>query len=139
MLKVVNLVKVFSVFIFLGTLSLVYAYMPIMVKLDEEGMAELHKENFFYGSVGAFIVINVLILIIQNIINKKAIDEFLKAWIGGFTFVFNFYLALIIGFLGVLNNPAHIPASNYYYLNWIGPFLIFVWLGVLIFLVLKRK
>ncbi|MEQ8551487.1 MAG: hypothetical protein RLQ12_16025 [Cyclobacteriaceae bacterium] len=139
MLKVVNLVKVFSVLIFLGTLSLVYAYMPIMVKLDEEGMTEIHKENFFYGSVGVFIVVNVLILIIQNMINKKAIDEFLKAWVGGFTFVFNLYLAFIIGFLGVLNNPTHIPASSYYYLNWLGPIMVLVWLIGLIFLVLKRK
>ncbi|MBV6640398.1 MAG: hypothetical protein KI791_06760 [Cyclobacteriaceae bacterium] len=139
MLKAVKLIKVFSVLIFLGTLSLVYAYMPIMVKLDEEGMAEINKENFFYSAVGIFIAVNVLILVIQNIINKKAIDEFLKAWIGGFTFIFNLYLSLIIGFLGVLNNPAHIPASNYYYLNWLGPILILGWLVGLIFLVLKRK
>ncbi len=139
MLKVVNLIKVFSAFIFLGILTLVYAYMPIMVKLDEDGAVQVHKENFFYGSIGTFLVVNVLLLVIQNILNKQLINEFLKAWVGGFTFVLNLYFTFIVGFLGVLNNPTHIPASNYYYLNWLGPILIFAWVAGLIFLVLKKK
>ncbi len=139
MLRVINLIKIFSAFIFLGTLSLVYAYMPIMVSLDEEGVAQVHKENFFYSSIVAFVVANLLILFIQKIINQKTISEELKAWVGGFTFVFNLYLSFIVGFLGVINNPTHIPASNYFYLNWLGPILIFAWTIGLIFLVLKRK
>lgn len=139
MLKVVNLVKVFSAIIFLGTLSWVYAYMPIMVKMDEEGVTQVHKENFFYGGIILFVVINAIILFIQNILNKRVSSELLKSWVGGFTFVFNLYLSFIIGFLGVLNNATHIPPSNYYYLNYLGPILILAWLIVLIFLVLKNK
>ncbi|XOV94745.1 MAG: hypothetical protein ACFHWX_08575 [Bacteroidota bacterium] len=139
MLKVVNLVKVFSAFIFLGTLSLVYAYMPIMVDMDEEGVTQIHKENFFYGAIITFVLVNAIILFIQNILNKRVQSELLKSWVGGFTFVFNLYLSFIVGFLGVLNNAAHIPPSNYYYLNYLGPILIFAWLIVLIFLVLKNK
>lgn len=138
MLRVVNLVKVFSVFIFLGTLSLVYAFMPIMVKLDEEGTLEIQKENFFYGSIAVFVMVNVLTLVIQNILNEKLSSEMLKSWIGGFTFVINLYLSFLIGFLGVLNNPADIPAANYFYLNWLGPILFLFWIFGLIFLVLKK-
>lgn len=139
MLRVINLVKVLSAFIFLGTLSLVYAYMPIMVKLDEEGSAQVHKENFFYFSTAVFISVNLVVLVIQKILNQRPFTEMLKVWMGGFTFVINLYLAFIIGFMGVINNAAHIPASNYFYLNWLGPILLLAWLSGLIFLVVKKK
>ncbi len=139
MLKVVNLVKIFSVFIFLGTLTLIYAYMPIMVKLAEEGELEIQKENFFYASIGIFVVVNLAILVIQNILNAKLSSEVLKSWIGGFTFVFNLYLSFLVGYMGVFNNLSHISANSYFYLNWLGPILLLLWLIGLIFLILKRK
>tara|TARA_B100000609_G_scaffold188723_1_gene175132 strand:+ start:382 stop:801 length:420 start_codon:yes stop_codon:yes gene_type:complete len=139
MLKVVNLTKFFSGILFLFILLLVYAYMPIMVKLDPEATTQVHKENFFYFGLALFTALNTLILFAQSMINKRLKGEVLQSWIGGFTFVFNLYLTFLIGFLGVLNNPSHIEASSYAYLNWLGPFMIFSWFIGLIFILLKKK
>ena len=54
-------------------------------------------------------------------------------------FILNIYLTLLAGFIGVWNNSSHISPSNYSYLNFLGPGLLIIWLGGLIFLVVKKK
>ncbi len=140
MLKAVNILKVLSVVLFLGTLLIVYAYAPVMVKLRPETTElQLHKESFFYFFIAVFVIINIALLAFEKLYEKSIQKTEVKAWVRGFTFILNFYFALITGFIGVINNTQHLKLSGFAYLNYIGPFLIFSWIIGLIYLVVNRS
>jgi len=139
MLRVLNFVKAISAFIFLGILLLVYAYLPVMVDISpDESLAKVHKEDFFYYSIVVFLVINLFLFVIQKMIEPLIKSEEVKAWLRGFTFVINFYLTCLIGFVGVINNQGSVSTSGYMYLNFIGPILIIAWI-VGLFVVIRSK
>ena len=41
--------------------------------------------------------------------------------------IINIYISLLVGFVGVINNPNHVSALDYSYLNFFGPVLLVVW------------
>lgn len=139
MLRAVNLLKVLSILIFLGALILVYAYAPVMVQLrPESNELQLHRESFFYFSIGFFVIINVALLAFEKLYEPFIPKLEVKAWVRGFTFVLNFYLALLVGFIGVLNNTQHLSLYGFSYLNYFGPILIFSWIIGLFFLIYRK-
>lgn len=140
MLRALNLLKLFSIFLFLIILLLVYAYLPIIVNLRPGSTdIQLHKETFFYATIAFFVVVNVVLLAFQKLYENKIRKEDVKAWVRGLTFVINLYITFMIGFIGVINNTAHIKAEGFAYLNYLGPFLVFSWIVGLIYLVQKRS
>lgn len=139
MLKVVNFLKVLSIILFLGILLLVYAYLPVMANLTLEGTdLQLRKEDFFYFGIGVFTVVNLFFLGFQKMYEPLLSRLLVKAWVRGLSFVVNIYLTLIIGFIGVINNTAHLNPSGFSYLNYLGPFLIFSWVVGLIYVIRKK-
>ena len=138
MLKSVNLLKGLSILIFLGTLVLVYAYAPVMIKLEISSGLELHRESFFYFSMAFVLVVNLALLGFERMFEPRIHSEPLKAWVRGLTFVINFYFALIIAFVGVINNPQHLSVAGFSYLNYIGPVLIATWILGLAYLIYKK-
>ncbi len=139
MLKVVNFLKVLSILLFLGILLLVYAYLPVMVRLSIESTElQLQKEDFFYFGIGVFVVVNLFFLGFQKLYETHLKRLEVRAWVRGLSFVMNIYLTLLVGFIGVINNTTHLDPAGFSYLNYLGPFLIFVWVIGLIFL-LKKK
>jgi len=136
--KAVRVLNRLSTVLFIAILLLVYAYLPIQVDLNLEEIGSVHKQRFFYYSLVAFVVINLLLRVILNM-GFKNVNDLVGAWLMGLIFVLNFYLTLIIGFIGVLNNATHISPSNYAYLNFLGPIFIVIWLGGLIFLALRKS
>ncbi len=140
MLRVVNFLKFLSIALFLGILLLVYAYLPVMVKLSlEEQSLQLHKEHFFYYAIGVFVVINIFLLFIQQKTEPLIPTLYAQAWARAAAFVINIYVTLLIGFIGVINNTNHLDPSSFSYLNYMGPIIIFSWLVGLIYLLMKRS
>lgn len=140
MLKVVNFVKLLSIILFLGILLLVYAYLPIMVQLDpEQTISPIQKESFFYAFVAAFVVVNLVFIGFQRLFEKQVDSIALKAWVRGLAFVVNLYFTFIVGFIGVINNQQHVSAEGFAYLNYLGPFLLVVWLIGLVYMVLAKR
>lgn len=139
MVKAVRLLIIFSFLFFLGILLLVYAFLPIMVRLDFEGIVQLHKEQFFYYTFSGFMAANLLALAVRRLSARFLKQEEVLAWANSFAFVFNVSVTLLIGFIGVLNNPAHIKPTSYSYLNYLSPILIFVWFVGLIFLFIRNR
>lgn len=140
MLKVVNFLKFLSILLFLGILLLVYAYLPVMVNLTlDNSDLQLRKEDFFYFGIGVFVVVNLFFLGFQKLYESHISKLEVKAWVRGLSFVVNIYLTLIVGFIGVINNTAHLDPSGFAYLNYLGPFLIFIWVVGLIYLAKKKS
>ena len=108
-----------------------------MVDLNVEGLNDLHKQTFFYYVFGSFVIINIVLRIAGGV--RQNMSEDLNAWVRAIIFIINFYLATIIGFVGVMNNTNHINPSSYEYLNYLGPVFLVIWIIGVIFFIAKRK
>ncbi|MEP5612072.1 MAG: hypothetical protein ABJP45_07465 [Cyclobacteriaceae bacterium] len=138
MIKAVKVLNVTSVLFFTVVLLLIYGYLPISVDVNIDGIGNLHKHRFFYYSLSAFLGINIILRLILNFGFKSA-SEKVFAWMTSLIFILNLYLTFIVGFVGVWNNSSSISASSYAYLNYLGPLFVLVWVGGLIFLVVKKQ
>ena len=138
MIKAAKVLNIVSVFLFTAILLLVYAYLPISVDLNVDGISNLHKHRFFYYALLTFTGINLVLRVILHY-GFRSLNENLRAWTQSLIFIMNVYLTFLIGFLGVLNNSTHISPHNYSYLNFLGPVLLIIWVGGLIFLVFKKS
>lgn len=138
MIKAVKVLNAGSTFLFVAILLLIYAYLPISVDLNVSRVSNIHKQHFFYYTVSAFLGMNVLLRIILRF-GFPTIGQELLGWMTALIFILNVYLTFLVGFIGVWNNATHIGPSNYSYLNLLGPLLLLIWVGGLIFLVVKNK
>ena len=129
MVKAVGIIRFLSIVLFLGILALVYAYLPVMVSLIPDNGYTLQRESFFYYVVAIFVVVNILLSVLTKSLQPQfqKWDADFEAWFKMLTPVVNIYIVLLVGFIGVINNPTHISASSYAYLNFLGPILVLVW------------
>ncbi len=143
MLKAVNFVRLLSIAFFLGTLSIVYAYLDPVVSFSvETDMPTMHRTYFFYLGAFIFLVINIALWLLIKIMSPKIAQRFglLSAgWVAVLPVVVNFYICFLIGFLGVLNNASSLQLSNYAYLNYLGPILLIIWTGLAIYFMSTKK
>ena len=143
MLRAVNFVRLLSIVIFLGTLSLVYAYLDPVVSFSlEDATPTLHRTDFFYLGALIFLVINVFLWLLIKIVAPKIAQRFgiLSAgWFAALPVVVNFYICFLIGFLGALNNTSSLQLSSYAYLNYLGPILLMIWMGLAIFMMVTDQ
>ncbi|MEM6831488.1 MAG: hypothetical protein AAF551_13340, partial [Bacteroidota bacterium] len=89
-------------------------------------------------SLGTFILVNILLRLVLGY-GLRSLNLSIRSWMMGLIFLLNFYITLIIGFIGVLNNSTHVSPSSYAYLNFLGPILLIGWMIGLIFLVFKKS
>ena len=137
MLKAVNFVRLLSIVIFLGTLSIVYAYLDPVVSFSlETDMPTMHRTYFFYLSSLIFLVINIFFWLLIKILSPKIAQRFgllTAGWVAALPVVVNFYICFLMGFVAVLNNASSLQLSNYAYLNYLGPILLMIWMIVYLF------
>ncbi|MEO9474534.1 MAG: hypothetical protein ABJG41_03345 [Cyclobacteriaceae bacterium] len=140
MVKAVNILKIISALCFLSTLLYVYSSLPVMVNLNPDIFDfSVHREYLFYGLLTGFVVISIFFFALEKMLLPVIKFEELAAWVKGLSPVVNLYLCFLIGYLAVINNPGHFQSGSYGYLTYLGPILIAVWLGGLIFLISKSK
>ncbi len=141
MIKVVGIVKFLSIVLFLGILGLSYAYLPVKTAvLPDSRDILIDRGTFFYMAAGFFTFVNIIFSYLSRTLWKKmSAGPSVQAWLLLLTPVVNIYLAMLVGFVAVLNNPIDIPPASYSYLNYLGPILIMAWLVGLIVVFLKRR
>lgn len=129
--------------LYLLALGLVYAYLPVMVKVfpGDQGML-IHREYFFYYTVALFLIINLFTWGLKRLTNPLLMlkrGELVTAWFNVIAPIINIYLSMLLGYIGVINNPLHVSAQGFAYLNYIGPFLILAWIIVFFYLLSTKK
>ena len=143
MIKMVNFIRILSITLYLGVLGLVYAYLPVMVRtLPQDDTILVHREYFFYYAIGVFAIVNLFTWILIRMINPLIMlkrGEMATAWFNTIASVINIYLALVLGFIGVLNNPLHVSASGFAYLNYLGPVMLIIWMVGFFYLSVNKK
>ncbi len=147
----------FSIFLFLGVLLWVYAYLPnnVGIHADSRGAADefLSKESLFYMLLGLFLLINVAFYALYKLIHlqylktlnphdlesKRSKKQDLADWLLGFAGVLNIFLILTMAYLGIFNNQEGVTISHYAPVVYAGPVLIGIMLLLLIFIFVKKR
>ena len=131
MVKAVGIVRFLSFALFLGAMGLVYAYLSPKVELGMGPKAwVVNKETFFYTALATFIIVNIVLRILTQYMKNslaQSWEDKTLAWFLAIVPIVNIYVSLLVGFVGVLNNPTHVSTTSYAYLNFFGPALLFVW------------
>lgn len=131
MVKAVGIIRFLSYALFLGATGLVYAYLSPQVELGMGPKAwVVSKDTFFYSILATFVVINIVLRVLSQNMKKgpgQSWEAKTLAWFLAIVPVINIYISLLIGFVGVINNPNHVSTSSYSYLNFFGPVLLVVW------------
>lgn len=138
MIKAIKVLNAVSVLLFSVVLLGTYAYLPVMVDVQIDGVGDIHKQTLFYYFFAAFVVINILLRVGLSFFSSGRSEDWV-AWIRTIIFVVNFYLSAIFGFIGVSNNTTSVSPEDFAYLNYLGPVFLGVWLVGLIFFLLKKK
>ena len=143
MIKIVGIIRALSIVLFLITLGLVYAYLPVTVKvLPNQVDLMLHTSSVFYYAVAFFVVINLftwrLVRLTNPLLLLKRVDV-VTAWFNALVPILNVYFSMIIAYMGVLNNPLSVSAQGFAYLNYIGPVLLLIWLVMFFYLSVNKK
>ena len=131
MIKAVGIVRFLSLVLFLGGTGLVYAYLSPQVELSMGAEAwVVTRDTFFYVALGTFVLINIALRVLSQNVRKNLGRDWQDktlAWFLAIVPIVNIYITLLIGFVGVINNPTHVSTTSFAYLNFFGPLLILVW------------
>lgn len=142
--------------LFLGVLLWEYSYLPITVGVlpGEDGQTAvfISRENFFYIALAVFSFTNALLfglrkLILQNMEQKRikesagrtALKQDLSDWMLGFAASLNLFFMLGLIYLGVYNNSDGINLAHYGPVVYGGPVLVVILLGILFYILLKKR
>jgi hypothetical protein len=110
----------------------------------------ISKETFFYSTVIIFMAVNLIFIAVSNLINMLPVAEgsflnnqtfkdYMVGWTRGLGVMINLFFMAAISFLGFLNNADYYNVSNFSLFAYIGQFLIFIWIMLFFFLLIKRK
>lgn len=131
MVKAVGIVRFLSYAFFLGAIGLVYSYLAPQVELGMGPKAwVVSKDAFFYTILGIFVGVNIILRVVTNNLKNgiaRSWEAKTLAWFLAIVPVINIYISLLVGFVGVINNPTHVSTTSYSYLNFFGPLLLVVW------------
>ncbi|MDW3192114.1 MAG: hypothetical protein R8G66_07110 [Cytophagales bacterium] len=131
MVKAVGIIRFLSFALFLIAMGLVYSYLSPQVELAMGPKAwVVSKDTFFYGILGIFVGVNVVLRVLSQNMKKgigQSWDDKTLAWFLAIVPIINIYISLLVGFVGVINNPTHVSTSSYSYLIFFGPVLLVVW------------
>jgi len=118
------------VIIFLIILLSAYAYLPENTSLYIDDIV-VSKAVFFYSTLIIFCLINFLFSTLGWLYKKAKTNDLKKTnireWLLSLPVPINFYLIFIVAYIGVINNSQSTDADSYFYLLYLGPVLVVVW------------
>ncbi len=154
MVKLVNLTRVVTSILLILVLLFVYSNLPNRVGIlyNSAGQVDwyLDKNQFFYASLILFLSLNLMTVLFTKIFqflpirpgrfffsNELFKDNF-TAWLSALAPVMNLFFVFMVAFVGIYNNGDVDLINSYSYLAYLGQFLVFIWLLVLIYILLKK-
>lgn len=152
--KIFKLLSRITVFIFLGILLYVYAFLPEVVSLylnkSASGVLEIGKELFFYVSLGVFIVSTLILSYLKKSLSLIPVNtsystmsvakkSHLRTWANSLSVVFNLFFIFTVSFVGLFHNDEHFNISYFAVIIYIGPFLMLASIFYLIYIFVSKK
>lgn len=156
MQRLVKFTWFITTLLFLVVLLWEYSYLPQTVEVlggaERETYGTLSRENFFYIVLAVFAFSNAMLfalrkLILMNIDQKEkresagkvSLKKDISDWLLGFAGSLNVFLILALIYIGFYNNPSGVNFSHYSPLVYGGPVLMLILVGILIYILLKKR
>lgn len=145
----------FSVMVFLFALLYFYAALPEQIgfRLEDQGvlLRDYAKSTFFYGFALIFLALNLVTVYTPKTLETKTnlklhrlfpigdpFRDYILAWFYSFGGWVNLSLSLAAVFVHAINNQDIIDASAYNFWYFLMPVVLFIWVGALFVLLLKK-
>lgn len=138
MFNALKVVRIITILFFLGILSFSYAYLPLTLDLNLEGIGRIGRGLYFYTAVGSLIVLNLITYFLRFYVEKIDARRGLKVTMHALAPVLFFSLTLLIGYVTVINNEQDVNPSLFYYLNYLSMGVIVAWILSLIYVLVKK-
>lgn len=156
MRRLIKFTWILTTLSFLGVLLWEYSYLPLNVGVLAGSKGEIttfiSREKFFYIVLAIFAFSNGVLyslrrLIILNITAsgkslpaaKESLQNDLADWMLGFAASLNVFFIFALIYLGFFNNSSGVNLAHYGPFVYGGPVLIGILLGILIYLLLKKR
>lgn len=154
MLRIAIFARVLTIILFLGVLLFVYAYLPeqVGVSADEydKPNAFIGRELFFYSFLVVFSLVNLIFVLAGKLLGSLAVGEKsffaskgfkdrMTTWLIGLGVVINIFIIITVAFLGLFNNADYYHISQFSMLAYLGQAIIFIWIVLFFYLLIKRK
>lgn len=131
MSKVLKVIKFFTMIIFLIIILTVYAKLPENTLLYVNDLMTT-RETFFYVTLILFFLINFLFSALGWLYNKSKTNDpkkqNLRDWLISLPVAINFYVIFMVAYIGEINDLASGGSESYFYLLYLGPLLIVIWI-----------
>ena len=138
MIQAIKVVRLILTFFFFGVLLFTYAYFPLTIDVNIDGMGRIDRDYFFYATVGLYLVINLITYFFRYYSDRNEMPEKRRFWIHALAPVLYFSMSVLIGYLTVVNNSNDLDASDFNYLNYLSVFLVGGWVLSFLFVLIKK-
>jgi hypothetical protein len=152
--KLVGFIRTASYLIFLGALIWAYASMAadVTYRFDGDGSAMeiMNKNNFFFASIGIFLITNIICVFFLNTLKKikstedgqgmrnRSLKLDVITWVKGFAAILNIMFTTFVFFLGFMNmNELKMNILGFYI--YVGPILLIFWFFYLVKIVSTKR
>lgn len=140
MKNILSALRILGFTFFLASLVLSYSYMPDQVEAfsTEEGVQTISRADFFYLSIGLFMLINIMFTAFAALTDKAPFrtggffksaeqKQAFSTWVKIENMLINVLMAACIIFLGIFNNPESLSPSGFVWLVYISIGLLALW------------
>jgi len=131
--------RIITSIFFVGVLLLAYAYLPLTLDLNWEGFGRVDRSSFFYIALGTFITLNLITYFFRWHSNQSGLLPRTRLMIHLLPSVLFFALALLVGYVAVLNNAADVSPQDYNYLNFVSIILLMTWVVVFFYFFIRKQ
>ncbi|MFZ6011026.1 MAG: hypothetical protein ACOYXT_11835 [Bacteroidota bacterium] len=125
-LKLLRSIWVFSVLTVLAGLLYVYAGLPEVVVVQEDGSGQISidREAFFYVFLGIAVIVNVLVYVVAKFFAKE--EEF-RAWFHGLIVTVNVFLIIALNLVSLYNSTEKFRYESIGFILYGSIILMIVW------------
>lgn len=125
-----------TIVLYLGAILIVYAFMPDPCGLlfDEHGKIyySLSRNIFFYTSIFAFLLIQILMTAIEKSYFMKSHNDAkfirIKIWYKGLRLAVNIFLILMLVFIGLANNAVNFSFESIHNIPYFASGIVLIWM-----------
>lgn len=116
----------FSVLVVLIALLYVYASLPAVVVIQQQGAAQvsIDREIFFYGLLIVIAFINVMVFIVAKVFKQ---NEKFRSWFCGQIITLNIFFVIAMSFISLLNSNESYDYSRIGFVIYGSVGLVVVW------------
>lgn len=125
-LKIFKAIWFLSMLATLANLLYVYASLPALVIVQEEGLntVQLDREVLFYAVMGLIALVNVMVYLFSK---KLMPDELFRSWLHGLVITLNIFIIIGMSYLSLYNSAEQYDFSRLGFIIYGSVWLVVLW------------